>query len=98
MPPVFLSKQSRIKLHLSHQDLLKRSSEDKRQTFSVYSMLSDGNALVGHPDWVQNAYTQMIKIANKSKKQVFEVVIPNCFVDMYGSEKTKAGASPLINE
>lgn len=98
MPPLFLPKSTRCKLHLSKQDLLKRSSEDKRQTFSVYCMLSDGNATIGMPDWVQNAYTQMIKIANKSKKQVFDVVIPNCFIEMFATEKTKSKLFSIIKE
>jgi hypothetical protein len=96
MPPLFLPKSTRAKLHLSKQDLLKRSAEDKRQTFSVFIALSDGNALVGMPDWVQNAYTQMVRIANKSKKQVFDVVIANCFIEMFGTEKTKSKLFSII--
>jgi hypothetical protein len=98
MPPLFLPKSTRAKLHLSKQDLLKRSAEDKRQTFSVFCSLSDGNAMTGMPDWVQNAYTQMIRIANKSKKQVFDVVIPNCFIEVFGSLKTKSKLFAIIKE
>lgn len=97
MPPLFLSKTTRTKLHLSEQKLLKRSSDDKRQTLSVFVKLSDGNALVGMPEWVQNAYTQMVKIANKSKHQVFDTVIPGCFVECFGTEKTKSKLFAIIN-
>ena len=55
------------------------------------------------PLWVtrtgcKNAYTQMVRIANKSKKQQFDVVITNCFIEMFGSEKTKAKLFSIIKE
>lgn len=97
MPPLFLEKNKRVALHLIKQEFVKLSDENRRLTLHV-SCILDAHALTGMPDWIQNAYTLMVRIANKSKKNVFEEAIHNCFVEMYGTEKTKTRLFPIINE
>lgn len=98
MPPLFLDKSKRVPLHLIKQDFVKLSDENRRLTFHVSCALGEDASLAGMPEWVQNAYTQMIRVANKSKKQLFDTVIPNCFVEMFGTEKTKTKLFAIVNE
>lgn len=98
MPPLFLDKSKRVPLHLIKQDFVKLSDENRRLTFHVSIPLDDGNNLMGMPDWVQNFFTVMVKVANKGKKQVFDNVVPNCFVEMFATEKTKTKLFSIVNE
>ncbi|HEV2709131.1 MAG TPA: hypothetical protein VGU67_02860 [Edaphobacter sp.] len=97
MPPLFLEKSKRVPLHLIKQDFIKLSDENRRLTFHVSCPL-ESNTLTGMPEWIQNFYTLMIRTANKGKKQIFDEAVHNCFVEMFGTEKTKQKLFPIINE
>jgi hypothetical protein len=98
MPPLFLEKNKRVPLHLIKQDFIKLSDENRRLTFHVSCPLGDGNNLIGMPEWIQNFYTLMIRTANRGKKQIFDEAVHGCFVEMFGTEKTKQKLFPIINE
>jgi hypothetical protein len=97
MPNVFIDKGKRVKLTLRDAALLRRG-EEKRHHFKVDIVLSDGDdALNGMPEWVQNAYTNLIKTGNLATMQKFDVRLENATVEMFPTPKGRRFFSPIMD-
>lgn len=97
MSNVFIPKGKRVKLTLRDAALLRRG-EEKRHHFKVDIVLSDGgDSLNGMPEWVQNAYTNLIKTGNLSTLQKFDVRLENATVEMFPTPKGRRFFSPIMD-
>jgi hypothetical protein len=97
MPNVFIPKGKRIKLTIRDAALLRRG-EEKRHHFKVDVVLSDGgDALNGMPEWVQNAYTSLIKTGNLATLQKFDVRLENATVEMFPTPKGRRFFAPIMD-
>jgi|GEM_PF-6994947 len=80
----FISKGKRVKLTLRNAALL-RKGDEKRHHFKLELNLSDGgDTLNGLPEWMQNAYTNLIQSGNLTDLQKFgKLRFDNMSLDMY---------------
>jgi hypothetical protein len=90
MAITFIQKSKRVKLTLRNAALL-RKGEEKRHHFKLELNLSEGDdTLTGLPDWMQNAYTNLIKSANLTDCQKFgKLRFENMSLEMFPTFKGK---------
>jgi hypothetical protein len=96
MPEEFTSK--RIKCTLTDAHLLRRGDE-RRHKFTVAVSFDDGGYnLAGMTEWVQNAYNQVQKSANKTDELKSKTVLENMSIEFFSTEKTKTAFFPIVTQ
>jgi hypothetical protein len=83
----FLPKNKRVQVTI-HGYSLNRTNQT--QTLRIRFDLTQGDdTLNGLPEWIQNAFTHMIRTGNCAKKQLFDAVFPAATLECFCSGKAK---------
>lgn len=83
----FLPKDKRVLVTI-HGYSLNRTNQT--QTLRIRFDLTQGDdTLNGLPEWIQNAFTHMVKTGNCAKKQEFSAVFPAATLECFASQKAK---------
>lgn len=92
----FLPKGKRIHLKLK-KATLNRGGSTRQHNFQLVLDLTEGDdTLVGLPEWIQNAYTNLIKTANYTDLVKFELAFGDETLEFYGSAKAKTRLWPVV--
>ena len=94
----FIKKDQRVKLTLRDSHLLRRG-EEKRHHFKLELTLSEGDdTLTGLPEWIQNAYTNLVKSGNLTDLSKFgKLRFENMTLELYSTPRTKQRFFSVIN-
>jgi hypothetical protein len=95
MPEEFINKRTRVSL--PDAKLLRRGDE-KRHNFSLSINLSEGNAIVGMPAWIQDAYTHLSKSQSRTADAKFNVKLMNMTLDFFSTEMTGGAFFSVVTD
>lgn len=86
----------RKKFRLREANLLLKGVE-KRHSFVFECTLTDGDdTMNGFPEFIQNAYTIMLKSANRQKRIAFDERIENVAIEFWSTFKIRTRVFPVV--